>query len=273
MGDLLCAIHQPNFFPWLSTLAKLFTADIWIVLDDVQFTRRDYQHRCRVAGPDGIQRWLTVPVHLPAGRATLIRDVLVAGPGQARNRISDIIRRDYRTSPCWPDVRDLIAEVREEFARSDRLAEISEASTLALLRALRWTGTTYRSSDLPARPGRSQHLADLTVAAGAGSGTVPGPAARLPRPLSAPADFCSCTGIRELTQVQRRAAHARFRLTEPSRRSASCSPVLVMSAYTLFRGSSTNRTPGCWWRMISTRRTHAVYTAPRNAVMVAARTQ
>jgi hypothetical protein len=39
MGDLLCAIHQPNFFPRLSTLAKLFTADIWVILDDVQFAR------------------------------------------------------------------------------------------------------------------------------------------------------------------------------------------------------------------------------------------
>jgi hypothetical protein len=46
VSDLLCAIHQPNFFPRLSTLAKLFTADIWVVLDDVQFARRDYQHRC-----------------------------------------------------------------------------------------------------------------------------------------------------------------------------------------------------------------------------------
>src|ERR1035438_5084219 len=77
MSDPLCAIHQPNFFPRFSTLAKLFTADIWIILDDVQFTRRDYQHRCLVAGPDTVERWLTVPVHLPAGRATLIRDVLI----------------------------------------------------------------------------------------------------------------------------------------------------------------------------------------------------
>ncbi|WP_324603507.1 WbqC family protein [Streptomyces sp. SPB074] len=44
-----CAIHQPNLFPRLPTLAKLFTADYWIVLDDVQFTRRDYQHRVRLA--------------------------------------------------------------------------------------------------------------------------------------------------------------------------------------------------------------------------------
>ncbi|MCW2882861.1 MAG: hypothetical protein JWQ95_6961, partial [Sphaerisporangium sp.] len=43
------------------TLAKLFSPDCWIVLDDVQFARRDYQHptafwTCsnwrHVAGPD-----------------------------------------------------------------------------------------------------------------------------------------------------------------------------------------------------------------------------
>jgi len=36
MAGLLCAIHQPNFLPRLSTLAKLYAADIWIILDDVQ---------------------------------------------------------------------------------------------------------------------------------------------------------------------------------------------------------------------------------------------
>ncbi|MEV6297119.1 WbqC family protein [Streptomyces sp. NPDC051896] len=45
----MCGIHQPNLFPRLSTLAKLYTADQWIVLDDVQFARRDYQHRARLA--------------------------------------------------------------------------------------------------------------------------------------------------------------------------------------------------------------------------------
>lgn len=44
-----CAIHQPNLFPRLSTLAKLHAADIWVVLDDVQFTRGVYQQRCRLA--------------------------------------------------------------------------------------------------------------------------------------------------------------------------------------------------------------------------------
>ena len=167
MSDPLCAIHQPNFFPRLSTLAKLFTADIWIILDDVQFTRRDYQHRCLVAGPDTVERWLTVPVHLPAGRATLIRDVLIADPARARSRVAAIIRRDYRHTPYWPAIRDLLAQVDDVFACSDRLTDVSETSTQALLRALDWPGLIYRSSDLPARTGRSERLADLTLAVGA----------------------------------------------------------------------------------------------------------
>lgn len=59
----LCAIHQPNLFPRLATLAKLFAADTWIILDDVQFTRRDYQHRTRLASLQDPQasRWMFLP--------------------------------------------------------------------------------------------------------------------------------------------------------------------------------------------------------------------
>ncbi len=81
----LCSIHQPNFLPRLATLAKLFAADYWIVLDDVQFARRDYQHRARLADLDAParHRWLTIPTHLPQCRATLIRDAAIAEPDPA----------------------------------------------------------------------------------------------------------------------------------------------------------------------------------------------
>ncbi|WP_234377011.1 WbqC family protein [Streptomyces sp. TP-A0356] len=56
-------------------MAKLFAADRWIVLDDVQFARRDYQHRARLAALDdpGRQQWLSLPTHLPhAGPAVRV---------------------------------------------------------------------------------------------------------------------------------------------------------------------------------------------------------
>ncbi len=169
MGDLLCAIHQPNFFPRLSTLAKLFTADTWVILDDVQFARRDYQHRCHLAavGDAGLpERWLTVPVHLPIGRATLIRDVRVAEPGLALRRITSLLYQYYRRAPYRAAVLDLLPQIEDAFASTERLAAVSECATLALLRAVKWPGVICHSSDLPVRSGRSQRLADLTRAVG-----------------------------------------------------------------------------------------------------------
>jgi WbqC-like protein family len=170
-GAPLCAIHQPNFFPRLSTLAKIFTADIWVVLDDVQFARRDYQHRCRLAASTGAfaQRWLTVPVHLPSGRATLIRDIRIIDPATTRQRVARLLKQYYRRSPHWAVVQDPLQEVLDTFDHTDRLAEISQTSTVALLRLLGWPGAIRRSTDLPTSADRSGRLAELTCTVGAGT--------------------------------------------------------------------------------------------------------
>ncbi len=163
----LCAIHQPNFFPRLSTLAKLYTADIWVVLDDVQFTRRDYQHRCRLAAPGDAagHQWLTLPVHLPDGRATTISNVRIAEPCQ--RRVTRLLQQYYGRSPHWPAFQAVLGEVQAALGRSDRLADVSETSTRALLNMLNWPGLIHHSSQLLSHSGRSERLADLTCAVGA----------------------------------------------------------------------------------------------------------
>jgi hypothetical protein len=162
----LCAIHQPNLFPRLTTLAKLFAADYWIVLDDVQFTRRDYQHRTRLAGLNDPQRrqWLTIPTHLPNGRPTLIRDALLAEPVRSRRRTAQMLRQHYGTSPHWSAFEHRLTPLLDLFETTDKTADIAEASTRVLLDLLGWTGKIVRSSQLPARPGRSQRLAAFTGA-------------------------------------------------------------------------------------------------------------
>jgi hypothetical protein len=170
MGQLTCAIHQPNFFPRLSTLAKLYTADAWIILDDVQFARRDYQHRCRLptTGGTGLpERWLPVPVHLPAGRATLIRDVRLAEPAATARRVPDILRQYYKHAPYAAAILGLLPQLGSKIASSERLADVTEYTTTEMLRLVGWPGAIYRSSDLPARSGRSERLADLTSTIGA----------------------------------------------------------------------------------------------------------
>jgi hypothetical protein len=170
MGELICAIHQPNFFPRLSTLAKLYAADIWIVLDDVQFARRDYQHRCYLAstGTSGLpERWVTVPVHLPSGRATLIKDVGVADPVITARRVPDILRQYCKGGAGDAAVLSLLPQLHRTLSSAERLADVSTEATAEMLRLLGWPGVMVRSSDIPARSGRSERLADLASAVGA----------------------------------------------------------------------------------------------------------
>src|ERR1700757_3691267 len=64
---MIVAAHQPNYLPWLGYFYKIAHCDVFVLLDDVQFTKNSYQNRTRIKGPKG-PIWLTQPV-LHSGRA------------------------------------------------------------------------------------------------------------------------------------------------------------------------------------------------------------
>ncbi len=59
---MIISIHQPNFFPWLGYFYKIAHSDMFVVLDDVQYTKNSYINRSQIKTPQGCF-WLTIPVH------------------------------------------------------------------------------------------------------------------------------------------------------------------------------------------------------------------
>jgi hypothetical protein len=174
-GKVTAAIHQPNFLPRLSTLTKLYTADWWVVLDSVQFTQRDYQHRCRLAPlaarPARQQnmspQWLSLAVNRPQGRSSRIDAITLDDPQFERERIARTLRQFYRRGADPNALEKVIAEITSALNGSNRLVDVAEASTLALLHLLEWPGSYIRASTIPAGTGRSERLAELTDYVGA----------------------------------------------------------------------------------------------------------
>ena len=82
----VCAIHQPNLFPPLVTLAKLFAADYWIVLDDVQFARRHYQHRAPRLARRLVAAAVALHFHAPAAGGGRVAGADPAQQRSARTR-------------------------------------------------------------------------------------------------------------------------------------------------------------------------------------------
>ena len=58
---MIVGIHQPHFLPWLGYLHRMAQVDAFVLLDHVQFERRNYQNRTMIRMNDEA-RWLTVPV-------------------------------------------------------------------------------------------------------------------------------------------------------------------------------------------------------------------
>ena len=48
MSDLIVSAHQPNFMPYLGFFDKMMKSDVFVIRDEVLFTKRDFHHRNKI---------------------------------------------------------------------------------------------------------------------------------------------------------------------------------------------------------------------------------
>jgi hypothetical protein len=91
------AIHQPHYLPWLGYLDKVDAAEVFILLDTVQYVKSEWQNRNRILTAQGPQ-WLTVPVIEHA--AQRIDTVQIASaPWQKKHATT--LKQTYGKHPYW----------------------------------------------------------------------------------------------------------------------------------------------------------------------------
>lgn len=61
MKKLKVAIHQPNYLPYIGYFEKMSCADIFILLDNVQFSKDSYTQRTKIRTKLN-DLWLTIPI-------------------------------------------------------------------------------------------------------------------------------------------------------------------------------------------------------------------
>jgi len=66
-------ISQPMYFPWVGFIAQMALADVFIWLDDAQFSKGSFTNRIQVKLPDG-RKWMSVPLE-GKGAFQTIRDL------------------------------------------------------------------------------------------------------------------------------------------------------------------------------------------------------
>ena len=162
---MIVAIHQPHYLPWLGYLHRMSQVDLFIVLDHVQFERRNRQNRSQIR-LDGEARWLTVPV-AQRSQSERIVDKLVdnADPRPWGATHHSTLRHAYREAEHFKTYAEALRAILE--ARWERLVDLNRATLDFMREAFEIRTPLVRSSELAAEGAKAELILNLCRAVGA----------------------------------------------------------------------------------------------------------
>ena len=105
---MIVAIHQPQYIPWIGYFHKLDQADIFVLLDNVQFKKNEWQNRNRIKTSTGWQ-WLTVPVNYRFPQ--MISEVRINNRVSWRHKHLQAVQTNYGKAPFFKDYFPVFQEI------------------------------------------------------------------------------------------------------------------------------------------------------------------
>lgn len=109
----IVSIHQPETFPYAGYFNKMLYAHEFIILDNVQFKKNNYQNRNRIIHV-GKPKWLTFPVDMTHRLESTIRDTRLADTVDWKSRNIKVLEDAYKGSPYFKYHMPVLREIIEK---------------------------------------------------------------------------------------------------------------------------------------------------------------
>lgn len=159
---MIVGIHQPHYLPWLRYIDKIARSDVFVLLDDADYTKNGWQNRNKVKCAQGWM-YLTVPVRDAFGKPIL--DVQIDGGQRWRDKHLMALRTNYARAPFFGRYFAMFEAV---YGRPwDSLVDLNMAILRDVLAAFEIRTRIVRSSELGVPGRRSDRLVDICRRLGA----------------------------------------------------------------------------------------------------------
>lgn len=160
------AIMQPTYMPWLGYFDLIDQVDMFVLLDDVQFSKGSWQHRNRIKTPKGLE-WLSVPLLLRGRSSQLIQDVVIR---DCRFWVSHqrTLQANYGRSRYWSEYAPSLAAFFQGEVSWRSLCELNCRLIQWFCQSIGIDTPLVRSSSLSIDGKRTAKLVALCQALGAG---------------------------------------------------------------------------------------------------------
>jgi len=86
---LKVAITQSNYIPWKGFFDSIRMVDVFVLYDDMQYTKRDWRNRNLIKSPEGT-KWLSIPVEVKGKYFQKISETKISDPSWAKQHWSTL---------------------------------------------------------------------------------------------------------------------------------------------------------------------------------------
>ena len=116
------AIHQPNFLPWLGYFHKIAQADLFVLLDNVEFVKGHICNRNKIKNNQSKAVWITVPVKHDKGSSVNFNELQIDYSQQWAVKILNQFRGSYAGAPYY----DTYFSLLETYLKEKKYSSLAE---------------------------------------------------------------------------------------------------------------------------------------------------
>lgn len=106
------AIMQPGYLPWLGFFELMQNCDLFVLLDDVPYTKKDWRNRNRIRTKEG-WKWLSVPVRHKDRSGQLIKDVEIDNGKRWKKEHLNALYFNYHKAKYFTDYFSRLRNIYE----------------------------------------------------------------------------------------------------------------------------------------------------------------
>lgn len=95
--DIIVAIHQPNYIPWIGFFYKMLQSDIFVLLDNVQHSKSSITHRNNIKTTSG-EFLLSIPLK---NKESIINELIIDQPEKCLKKHLNVIEMNYKKAQYY----------------------------------------------------------------------------------------------------------------------------------------------------------------------------
>lgn len=156
-------IHQPEYLPWIGFFDRISKADMFVVLDDVQYQKNAFINRNKIKTSQGWQ-WLTVPVKQREALKK-INEIEINNKTDWRNKHWKALFYNYNKASYFKKYADFFEKIYKQ--EWDLLVDLDIYLIENIMDMLRLRKEIKRSSSLRADGEATDRLVNICKLVGA----------------------------------------------------------------------------------------------------------